>query len=187
MTRYTAAAIALSLLASASCSGRTGMDVTGHPSALMLAPSLVPARQVVPAAFVMPAVANVASPAALTPIALTPGAPLPGSVSSNGTVGPLTGEDVACFADRYPCATYDFSLDQEGPIEVTLTWDGAPRALMVQLYWAGEGLAHEDVAPRSGPSRIWFRRPRMEAAAYSLRVVSLEPDVTIPFTLTLTH
>ncbi|MBF8300086.1 MAG: hypothetical protein HW394_456, partial [Acidobacteria bacterium] len=62
-----------------------------------------------------------------------------------------------------------------------------PRAMLVQLYWAGEGLAHEDVAPRNGPSRIWFRRPLMEAANYTLRVVSLEPESTIPFTLTLTH
>jgi len=70
---------------------------------------------------------------------------------------------------------------------VTLTWEGAPRALFVQLYWAGEGLAHEDVAPRSGPSRISFVRPRMEAARYEVRVVSREPEREIPFTLTLTY
>ncbi|MBI2188549.1 MAG: hypothetical protein HYU37_15735 [Acidobacteria bacterium] len=82
---------------------------------------------------------------------------------------------------------FDFTTTAEGPIEVTLTWNGAPRALRVQLYWAGEGLAHEDIAPPNGPSRIWFLRPRMEAAAYRLRVVSLEPDHTIPFTLTVAY
>lgn len=92
-----------------------------------------------------------------------------------------------CWADRYPCQVYDFTLPQSGAIEVTLTWDGQPRALMVQLYWAGEGLAHEDVAPRTGPSRINFRRPLMEAAGYRLRVVSLEPDKTIPFSLTINY
>lgn len=92
-----------------------------------------------------------------------------------------------CWADRYPCAVYDFSLRQPGPIEVTLTWDGQPRGLMVQLYWAGEGLAHEDLAPRTGPSRISFRRPMMEAADYRIRVVSLEPDATTPFELVVTY
>ena len=105
-----------------------------------------------------------------------------------GSVEPLDEEgNPPCWAERYPCVVYDFSIVREGPIEVTLTWEGAPRALMVQLYWAGEGLAHEDVAPLSGPSRIWFVRPRMEAAAYRLRVVSLEPASTIPFTLTVTY
>jgi hypothetical protein len=80
---------------------------------------------------------------------------------------------------------YDFSLPREGPIEVTLTWDGPARAMMVQLYWAGEGLAHEDVAPRNGPPLISFVRPRMEAANYRVRVVSLEPGASMPFNLTL--
>jgi hypothetical protein len=93
----------------------------------------------------------------------------------------------ACWADRYPCEIYDFTLPQSGAIEVTLAWEGQPRALMVQLYWAGEGLAHESVAPRTGPSRINFRRPLMEAATYRLRVVSLEPDNSVPFALTITY
>ena len=70
---------------------------------------------------------------------------------------------------------------------MTVNWEGDARALMVQLYWAGEGLAHEDVAPRDGPSRIWFRRPLMEASSYRLRVVSLEPGKAIPFTLTVKY
>ena len=104
-----------------------------------------------------------------------------------GAVGPLSEAAPPCFADRYPCETYDFSLEREGPIAVTLTWDDGPRALMVQLYWAGEGLAHEDIAPRTGPSRISFTRPRMEPVGYRLRVVSLDPGSTIPFSLTLTY
>lgn len=104
----------------------------------------------------------------------------------HGTVGPVSESAPPCWADRYPCEVLDFATSQEGPIEVVLEWDGAPRALMVQLYWAGEGLAHEDVAPLNGPSRIVFRRLRMEAAAYRLRVVSREPAHAIPFTLTVT-
>ncbi len=100
-----------------------------------------------------------------------------------GTVGPLRTDAPPCWANLYPCEVFDFATAQEGPIEVVLTWDGPPRALMVQLYWAGEGLAHEDIAPSGGPSRIAFLRPRMEAAAYRLRVVSRDPSAAIPFTL----
>jgi hypothetical protein len=104
-----------------------------------------------------------------------------------GVVDSFSAGDVPCWAGRYACEVYDFNLAQSGAIEVTLTWEGQPRALMVQLFWAGEGLAHEDVAPRTGPSRISFRRPLMEAAGYRLRVVSLEPDQTIPFSLTIDY
>jgi hypothetical protein len=104
-----------------------------------------------------------------------------------GAVRPADDYPAPCWADRYACELFDFTTTREGPIEVTLTWDGAPRALRVQLYWAGEGLAHEDVAPTNGPSRISFIRPRMEAAAYRLRVVSLEPGSTIPFRLTVAY
>jgi hypothetical protein len=113
--------------------------------------------------------------------------PNPASHLLTGSVGPAATGTPVCFADRYPCNVYHFSLAREGQIEVTLTWDGTPRALFVQLYWAGEGLAHEDVAPRSGPSQISFVRPRMEAARYEVRVVSREPERAIPFTLTLTY
>ena len=116
-----------------------------------------------------------------------PAAPVPSGRLITGTVGPFLAGTPPCFADRYACEVYDFTLPAEGSIEVTVTWDGAPRAMMVQLYWAGEGLAHEDVAPRNGPSRISFRRPLMEAANYRLRVVSLEPGSAIPFSLTLTY
>jgi len=120
-----------------------------------------------------------------------PAAPAPPAAARTrvigGSVGPAVEGSGPCFADRYPCEVFDFVLEREGPIEVTLTWDGAPRALLVQLYWAGEGLAHEDVAPRNGPSRISFVRPRMEAARYTVRVVSLEPARAISFTLALTY
>ena len=124
-----------------------------------------------------------------TPQAPAP-APAPVVLSAQtiaGVVGSVREGAAPCWADRYPCEVYDFALSQTGAIEVALTWEGQPRALMVQLYWAGEGLAHEDVAPRTGPSRINFRRPLMEAANYRLRVVSLEPDNAIPFSLTITY
>jgi len=109
-----------------------------------------------------------------------PAAPAPPAAARTrvigGSVGPAVEGSGPCFADRYPCEVFDFVLEREGPIEVTLTWDGA-----------GEGLAHEDVAPRNGPSRISFVRPRMEAARYTVRVVSLEPARAISFTLALTY
>ncbi len=134
------------------------------------------------------ATSSVPTAPSYTPATLVRSAALsvvPGSLLIKGTIEPLLGETSPCFADRYNCEAYDFSLSKEGPIEVTVTWEGPSRAVLVQLYWAGEGLAHEDVAPREGPSRIWFRRPLMEAANYRLRVVSLEPESAIPFTLTL--
>jgi hypothetical protein len=111
----------------------------------------------------------------------------PSAQAIAGLVRPVQEGAAPCWADRYPCEVYDFALSQTGAIEVTLTWEGQPRALMVQLYWAGEGLAHESVAPRTGPSRINFRRPLMEAANYRLRVVSLEPETRVPFSLTVTY
>jgi hypothetical protein len=104
-----------------------------------------------------------------------------------GSVGPIAPDTPICFAERFPCSVYRFSLPHEGSIRVVLTWEGNPRALFVQLYWAGEGLAHEDVAPPSGPSHIVFLRPRMEAARYEVHVVSREPTRAIPFTLVLTY
>lgn len=154
-------AVGLSLVFITSCGGLTTLSPTGPSSTLA------------------PAVSTTAPPT-------TPAPTAPFRVFS-GAVGPLLEGTAPCFADRYPCEVYDFSLSREGSIEVTLTWEGHARALMVQLYWAGEGLAHEDVAPRNGPSRISFQRPKMEAANYRLRVVSLEPGSTIPFTLTLAY
>ena len=131
--------------------------------------------------------ATTPSPAPAPVPAPAPAAGAPTTQTISGVVPPLRDGVAACWADRYPCEIYDFTLPQSGAIEVTLAWEGQPRALMVQLYWAGEGLAHESVAPRTGPSRINFRRPLMEAANYRLRVVSLEPDNPIPFSLTITY
>lgn len=153
--------VGLALLVATSCGGVT--------NALPTAPSVTSDQNPVPAAGPAPPEAA------------------PGSLLIRGTVRSLLEGALPCWADRYPCAAYDFSTTHEGPIEVTLTWDGAPRELFVQLYWAGEGLAHEDVAPRNGPSRIWFLRPLMEAATYRLRVVSLAPDRAIPFTVTVAY
>jgi hypothetical protein len=100
-----------------------------------------------------------------------------------GVLGPFDAGAQTCFADLFPCQTFDFSLSQEGPIEVTLTWQGNARALFVQLYWQGRWLAHEDVAPREGPSQISFTRPRMEATDYQIRIVTREPGQAIPFRL----
>lgn len=163
------ALISLSLLFVASCGGMTALSPTG--------PSKTFGQAAVTGA--------VPAPAPLPAPAPAPGVPTAQAIS--GVVRSVRDGAVPCWADRYPCEIYDFTLSQPGAIEVTLTWDGQPRALMVQLYWAGEGLAHEDVAPRTGPSRINFRRPLMEAANYRLRVVSLEPDNTIPFSLTIAY
>ena len=157
-------AAGLSLLVITSCGG----DLTTLPTS--------PSVTLAPAA-------STGAPAG----APAPAAPLPSGRLINGTVGPFLAGTPPCFADRYACEVYDFTLPKEGSIEVTVTWEGAPRAMMVQLYWAGEGLAHEDIAPRNGPSRIWFKRPLMEAANYRLRVVSLEPGSAVPFSLTLTY
>ena len=136
-----------------------------------------------PSAALPSATATTSVPAAPSP---SP-APAQNGFTIAGTVGAVASGAAPCWADRYACEVYDFTLAQSGAIEVTLTWEGQPRAMMVQLYWAGEGLAHEDIAPRTGPARINFRRPLMEAANYRLRVVSLEPGNSIPFQLTLSY
>jgi hypothetical protein len=157
----------VSSLSVASCGGMTHV--------LPTAPS---------AAFSQSAVTTTAAPVAPAP---APAPRVPAAQTITGVVGPMRDGVAPCWAERYACEVYDFALSQAGAIEVTVTWEGQPRALMVQLYWAGEGLAHESIAPRSGPSRINFRRPLMEAAGYRLRVVSLEPESTIPFVLTVNY
>ena len=105
----------------------------------------------------------------------------------HGVLGPFSADAPRCFANLFPCETIDFNLEAEGPIGVSLTWEGAARAVFVQLYWEGRWLAHEDVAPVGGPSQIVFLRPRMEANRYQLRLVSREPDRAIPYTLVLRY
>jgi hypothetical protein len=91
-----------------------------------------------------------------------------------------------CYVERYACEKYRFALQNEGAVEVTLSWEGGARAMLIQLYRAGAGLLHEDVAPRDGAPAITFRRVNLPAIDYELRVVNMEPGVTHPFTLTLT-
>jgi hypothetical protein len=162
MTGIRAAFMLLSLVVTVSCGGMSALS------------------PVSPSATVVPGVTGP------SPVAPTPRAGLPTTRAISGVVGPLRDGTAPCWADRYPCEVYDFALLEPGSIAVTVNWEGQPRDLMVQLYWAGGGLAHEDVAPRTGPSSISFRRPMMEAASYRLRVVSLAPTATIPFALTIT-
>jgi hypothetical protein len=103
-----------------------------------------------------------------------------------GTVGPLANYSVPCYVERYACEKYRFSLQREGAVEVTLLWQGGARAMLIQLYRAGAGLVHEDLAPRDGSPTIAFRRVSLPAIEYELRVVNMETDVAHPFTLTLT-
>jgi hypothetical protein len=104
-----------------------------------------------------------------------------------GTVGPLASYPAPCYVGLYACERYRFTLlPQEGAVEVTLSWQGGGRAMLIQLYRAGAGLVHEDVAPREGAPSITFRRVGLEPIEYELRVVNMEQDATHPFTLTLT-
>jgi hypothetical protein len=102
------------------------------------------------------------------------------------TVGPLASYPAPCYVGLYACERYRFTLQHEGAVEVTLSWQGGPRAMLIQLYRAGAGLVHEDVAPRDGAPTITFRRTGLEAMEYELRVVNWEPETTHAFTMTLT-
>jgi hypothetical protein len=103
-----------------------------------------------------------------------------------GTVGPLANYSGPCYVERYACEKYRFALQKEGAVEVTLSWQGGARAMLIQLYRAGAGLIHEDLAPRDGSPTIAFRRVNLPAIEYELRVVNMEPNAAHPFTLTLT-
>ena len=103
-----------------------------------------------------------------------------------GSVGPMSNYPAPCYVERYACEKYRFALQTEGAVEVTLSWEGGARAMLIQLYRAGAGLLHEDVASRDGAPAITFRRINLPAIEYELRVVNMEPGVTHPFTLTLT-
>jgi hypothetical protein len=104
----------------------------------------------------------------------------------SGTVGPLASYAAPCYVGLYACESYRFTLQREGAVEVTLSWHGSPRGMLIQLYRAGAGLVHEDVAPNDGAPTITFRRVGLEPMEYELRVVNWEPDVTHAFTLTYT-
>jgi hypothetical protein len=110
---------------------------------------------------------------------------VPSQQTIAAAVGPLANYPAPCYVERYACERYHFTMEHDGAAEVTLSWQGGARAMLIQLYLAGAGLVHEDVAPRDGAPTITFRRT-LPALDYELRVVNMEPDVTHPFTLTLT-
>ena len=103
-----------------------------------------------------------------------------------GSVGPLATYGAPCYVERYACEKYRFTMEHTGAVEVTLSWQGGERAMLIQMYLAGAGLVHEDLAPRGGSSTVTFRRVGIPATEYELRVVNMEPGATHPFTLTLT-
>jgi len=165
------AAIILSLLSTVGCSGMTALMPTG-PSAPLSTSQTVSSQG--------------SSPVTIAPAPVpAPTAPAPNVIA--GTVNPVAAGGPRCYFGMYSCEVYAFSLASDGGVDVTLTWAGGQRDLMVQLYRADLGLVHEDLAPRSGASRITFRRPDLGAQDYELRVVSLQRDAAIPFTLTYSH
>jgi len=166
-------AVTLLLLATA-CGGFTAVSPT-VPSSMLSTPTVSS----------QPVVASAPAPTA----AIGPEVPA-GLVSSrqviDGTVGPLANYSGPCYVERYACEKYRFPLQKEGAVEVTLAWQGGARAMLIQLYRAGAGLIHEDLAQRDGSPTITFRRISLPAMEYELRVVNMEPTVAHPFTLTLT-
>jgi hypothetical protein len=139
-----------------------------------------------PAAVSQPSVASAPAPThAIGPE--VPSGLVPSQQVIDGTVGPLANYSGPCYVERYACETYGFALQKDGgAVEVTLSWQGGARAMLIQLYRAGAGLIHEDLAPRDGSPTIAFRRVGLPAIEYELRVVNMEPDVAHPFRLMLT-
>ena len=171
LARRGAVAIGLSLLL-AGCGGFTNVSPTA-PSATLATQTSVPS---IPA----PAPTHAVGPD-------VPAGLAPTERVITGTVGPLMSYPGACYVGLYACERYRFTLQpQDGAVEVTLSWQGGARAMLIQLYRAGAGLVHEDLAPRDGSPTITFRRVGLEPMDYELRVVNMEPAATHPFTLTLT-
>jgi hypothetical protein len=165
----------LSLLL-AGCGGMTSLPPTS------------PSATFAPQATATPAPAP-ATPAPAPTHAVGPDVPAgltPATRTITGSVGPLATYPGPCYVGLYACERYRFTLQSEGAVEVTLAWQGGPRAMLIQLYRAGAGLVHEDVAPRDGAPTISFRRTGLEPMEYELRVVNWEPDTTHAFTMTLT-
>jgi hypothetical protein len=164
--------VALSLLATA-CGGLTTLSPTAPSS--MSTGAASPQTSVVP----VPAPTRAIGPD-------VPSGLVASQQEIDGTVGPLANYPGPCYVERYACEKYHFALQKEGAVEVTLSWQGGARAMLIQLYRAGAGLIHEDLAPRDGSPTIAFRRVSLPAIEYELRVVNVEPTVAHPFTLTLT-
>ena len=162
--------VGLSLVATA-CGGLTALSPTAPSPMLSTAASSPPPLPSSPTHAIGPDV---------------PSGLVPSQQVINATVGPLANYSGPCYVERYACEKYRFALQREGAAEVTLSWQGGARAMLIQLYQAGAGLIHEDLAPRDGSPTIAFRRVSLPAIEYELRVVNMEPDVAHPFTLTLT-
>jgi hypothetical protein len=165
--------VALSLLLTG-CGGLTALSPTAPSS--MLSTAAAPSQ---PAGAPAPAPARRIGPD-------VPSGLVPSEQVITGTVEPLASYSAPCYVERYACEKYRFSLQKEGAAEVTLAWRGGARAMLIQLYRAGAGLVHEDVAPLDGAPTIAFRRVGLPPIEYELRVVNLEPTDAHPFTLTLT-
>jgi len=163
--------VALSLLATA-CGGFTALSPTA-PSRMLSTPT----------ASSQPSVASAPTHAIGPDV---PSGLAPSQQVITATVGPLANYSGPCYVERYACEKYRFALQKEGAVEVTLSWQGGARAMLIQLYQAGAGLIHEDLAPRDGSPTIAFRRVSLPALEYELRIVNMEPDVAHPFTLMLT-
>ena len=171
MTECRVVVVALSLLATA-CGGLTSLSPTA-PSSMLSTPASQPT--VTPA----PAPTHTVGPE-------VPSGLVASEQMITGAVAPLANYPGPCYVERYACEKYRFTLQHEGAVEVTLSWQGGARAMLIQLYRAGAGLIHEDLAPRDGSPTIAFRRVSLPAIDYELRVVNMEPNVAHPFTLTLT-
>jgi hypothetical protein len=168
--------VALSLLFTA-CGGLTTRSPTA-PSPMLSTPA-ASQPAIAPSTGTAPAPAHTIGPD-------VPSGLVPSEQVITGAVGPLVNYPSACYVERYACEKYRFALQHEGAVEVTLSWNGGARAMLIQLYRAGAGLIHEDLAPRDGAPTIAFRRISLPAIEYELRVVNMEPAVAHPFTLTLT-
>jgi hypothetical protein len=172
------AVTAVSLLVSA-CGGLTGLSTT-TPSSVVSPSAMSTQTPATPPAEIAPAPAHAIGPEVPSGLVAT-------QRVITGAVGPLANYPGPCYVERYACEKYRFALQNEGgAIEVTLSWNGAPRAMLIQLYRADAGLIHEDLAPRDGSPTIAFRRVSLPAIEYELRVVNMEPGAAHPFTLTLT-
>jgi hypothetical protein len=165
--------LALPLLLTA-CGGLTALSPTA------------PSAAVLPQAPIASMPTGSAPPPAHTVGPEVPSGLIPTTHVITGSVGPLASYPAPCYVGLYACEKYRFTLERQGAVEVTLSWQGGPRAMLIQLYRVGAGLVHEDVAPRDGAPAITFRRVGLEPMDYELRVVNWEPEATHAFTVTLT-
>jgi hypothetical protein len=120
-------------------------------------------------------------------LAPEPGPAGPTQQVFTGTVKPVAEGGPRCYFAMYSCDTYNFTLNNAGGVDVTLSWQGNERALMVQLYREDVGLIHEDLARRGAAPTISFERPDLAAMNYQLRVVSMETGSAVPYTLTMSQ